>query len=104
MRPVPRESAEQVELSRYVELSRAEWARLRESTPLPLSEAQLRPLGGLTEDVSLDEVSDVFLPLSRLLNLYVAATQSLHHATGTFLGAQGLHVPYVIGLAGSVAV
>jgi type I pantothenate kinase len=104
MRPVPRQSAEQLELSRYVELSRAEWARLRESTPLPLSEAQLRPLGGLTEDVSLDEVSDVFLPLSRLLNLYVAATQSLHHATGTFLGAQGLHVPYVIGLAGSVAV
>jgi type I pantothenate kinase len=104
MRPVPRESAEQVELSRYVELSRAEWARLRESTPLPLSEAQLRPLGGLTEHVSLDEVSDIYLPLSRLLNLYVGATQSLHLATNTFLGTSGLHVPYVIGLAGSVAV
>ncbi len=104
MRPVPRESAEQVQLSRYVELSRAEWARLRESTPLPLSEAQLRPLGGLTERVSLDEVSDIYLPLSRLLNLYVGATQSLHRATNTFLGAAGLRVPYVIGLAGSVAV
>lgn len=91
-------------MSRYVDLSRAEWARLRASTPLPLSEAQLRPLGGLTEHVSLDEVNDVYLPLSRLLNLYVGATQSLHRATGTFLGADGLKVPYVIGVAGSVAV
>ena len=48
--------SEQAQLSRYVELTRSEWARLRESTPLPLSEAQLRPLGGLTERVSLDEV------------------------------------------------
>jgi type I pantothenate kinase len=95
--------SEQV-LSRYVELARGEWARLRETTPLPLSEAQLRPLGGLTERVSLDEVSDIYLPLSRLLNLYVGATQALHQATGTFLGARGLRVPYVIGVAGSVAV
>lgn len=95
---------EQVQLSRYVDLSRAEWAQLRASTPLPLSEAQLRPLGGLTEHVSLDEVSDIYLPLSRLLNLYVGATQNLHRATGTFLGADGLKVPYVIGVAGSVAV
>ncbi|MEQ1575438.1 MAG: type I pantothenate kinase, partial [Vicinamibacterales bacterium] len=83
---------------------RADWARLRASTPLPLSEAQLRPLGGLTERVSLDEVTDIYLPLSRLLNLYVGATQNLHRATGTFLGADGLRVPYVIGVAGSVAV
>lgn len=97
-------SGEQLHLSRYVELTRAEWARLRASTPLPLSEAQLRPLGGLTEHVSLDEVSDVYLPLSRLLNLYVGATKARHEATGTFLGTGGLHVPYVIGVAGSVAV
>lgn len=96
---------DQVDVSRYVDLTRAEWARLRASTPLPLSEAQLRPLGGVTERVSLDEVSDVYLPLSRLLNLYVGATQKLHAATNTFLGASPeLRIPYVIGIAGSVAV
>jgi type I pantothenate kinase len=72
---------------------------------LPLSEAQLRPLGGVTERVSLDEVSDIYLPLSRLLNLYVGATQKLHTATSTFLGGSpNLRIPFVIGVAGSVAV
>jgi type I pantothenate kinase len=98
-------STDQAQLSRYLDLSRAEWARLRAATPLPLSEAQLRPLGGLTEHVSLDEVIDVYLPLSRLLNLYVGATQNLHQATGTFLGTdEAARVPFVIGVAGSVAV
>ena len=97
--------SDQIDISRYVDLNRAEWARLRASTPLPLSEAQLRPLGGLTERVSLDEVTDVYLPLSRLLNLYVGATQKLHAATSTFLGGSAsLRIPYVIGVAGSVAV
>ena len=102
---MPTRSSDNVEISRYVDLNRAEWARLRASTPLPLSEAQLRPLGGLTERVSVDEVIDVYLPLSRLLNLYVGATQRLHEATGTFLGgATRVRIPYVIGIAGSVAV
>jgi type I pantothenate kinase len=87
-----------------VELTRAEWARLRASTPLPLSEAQLRPLVGINEQVSIGEVSDIYLPLSRLLNLYVAATQKLHGATATFLGTSAQKIPYVIGIAGSVAV
>jgi type I pantothenate kinase len=98
-------SRDKVEISRYVDLTRAEWARLRASTPLPLSEAQLRPLGGVTERVSLDEVIDVYLPLSRLLNLYVGATQNLHAATSTFLGGSAdLRIPYIVGVAGSVAV
>ena len=96
--------APQVDLSRFVEFSRAQWARLRASTPLPLSEAQLSGLVGLNERVSLDEVADVYLPLSRLLNLYVGATQTLHEATATFLGSAAPRLPYVIGLAGSVAV
>ena len=96
--------APQVDLSRFVEFSRAQWARLRASTPLPLSEAQLGGLVGLNERVSLDEVADVYLPLSRLLNLYVGATQTLHDASATFLGSAAPRVPYVIGLAGSVAV
>ena len=90
-------------VSRFIEFNRAEWARLRASTPLPLSEAQLRGLVGLNERVSLDEVEDIYLPLSRLLNLYVGATQKLHDATATFIGS-ATRVPYVIGVAGSVAV
>ena len=91
-------------VSRFVEFSRAEWARLRASTPLPLTEPQLRSLVSVNERMSLDEVSDVYLPLSRLLNLYVAATQNLHAATATFLGSGTPRVPFVIGIAGSVAV
>ncbi len=90
-------------VSRFIEFNRAEWAKLRDSTPLPLSEAQLRGLVGLNERVSLDEVEDIYLPLSRLINLYVGATQTLHDATATFIGSP-TRVPYVIGVAGSVAV
>jgi type I pantothenate kinase len=97
-------SQEQVEISPFLEFSRAQWALLRAATPLPLSEAQLRGLVGFNERVSLDEVSDIYLPLSRLLNLYVGATRTLHGATATFLGSTALRVPYVIGVAGSVAV
>jgi type I pantothenate kinase len=97
-------SGEQVAVSRFVEFTRAEWARLSDATPLPLTEAQLRQVIGPTERMSLDEVADVYLPLSRLLNLYVAARQRLHEATATFLGAATPRVPYVVGVAGSVAV
>ena len=97
--PVPH-----VEVSRFVEFGREQWAGLRKATPLPLSAEQLSSLQGLNERVSLDEVTDIYLPLSRLLNLYVAATQTLHDATATFLGSASPRVPYVIGLAGSVAV
>lgn len=91
-------------MSRFVEFTRAEWAARREATPLPLTEPQLRGLVSVNERMSLDEVADVYLPLSRLLNLHVGATQNLHAATATFLGAEMPRVPYVIGIAGSVAV
>jgi type I pantothenate kinase len=94
----------QVEISRFLEFSRADWAALRASTPLPLTEPQLRGLVSVNERMSLDEVADVYLPLSRLLNLYVAATQNLHQATATFLESSTPRVPFVIGMAGSVAV
>ena len=90
--------------SRFVSLDRPAWAALARSTPLTLSEADVADLQGINENISLDEVAEVYLPLSRLLNLYVAATQTLHQATATFLGATAAKVPYVIGLAGSVAV
>jgi type I pantothenate kinase len=91
-------------VSRFIEFTRAEWARLRASTPLPLTEPQLRGLVGLNEPMSLDEAADIYLPLSRLLNLHVAASQGLQRATATFLGSDGPRVPFVIGVAGSVAV
>jgi type I pantothenate kinase len=90
--------------SPWVELARPDWAALRSATPLTLSEDDLDHLRGLNERVSLDEVAEVYLPLSRLLNLYVAATQELHRATDTFLGSLAAKVPFVIGIAGSVAV
>src|SRR3954453_8323517 len=88
----------------FIELSRAEWARLRANTPLTLDEDELRELQGVNEAVALDEVRDVYLPLSRLLNLRVAATQRLHEVTSNFLGVLTPHVPFVIAIAGSVAV
>lgn len=87
-----------------MDFARSEWARLRANTPLTLSEADLAELQGLNERVSLAEVEAVYLPLSRLLNLHVAATQNLHTATDTFLGTLPNPLPYVIGVAGSVAV
>lgn len=91
-------------LSRYLSFTRAEWAPLRGKTPLTLTEADLKTLRGLNEHLDLDEVRDIYLPLSRLLNLYVAASQQLGVVTDTFLGNTAGHVPFIIGIAGSVAV
>jgi type I pantothenate kinase len=96
--------AGEVAISRFVEFTRAEWAQLRAATPLPLTEPQLRRLVSANERMSLDEVADIYLPLSRLLNLYVGATRNLHEASATFLGTDTPRVPFVIGIAGSVAV
>ena len=104
MPALPIQPTEAVEISPYLRFSRPEWAHLRASTPLPLTESDLFTLRGINEDVSLDEVAGVYLPLSRLLNLYVSAIQSLHKATDTFLGHLPAKVPYIIGIAGSVAV
>jgi len=92
------------DLSPYRRFTAGEWGRLRADTPLPLSEGELEELKGFGERVSLDEVSEVYLPLSRLLNLYVGATQDLYRITSGFLGRTHDKVPYIIGVAGSVAV
>jgi type I pantothenate kinase len=92
------------DLTPYVELSRPQWRVLRESTQLALTETELHRLEGLGESVSVDEAVDIYLPLSRLINLQVAARQALHAATTTFLGERAAKVPFVIGVAGSVAV
>ena len=91
-------------LSRYLSFTRHEWAPLRGKTPLTLNEGDLQALRGLNERLDLDEVRDIYLPLSRLLNLYVAASQQLGLVTDTFLGNTAAHVPFIVGIAGSVAV
>lgn len=104
MTAFPLEAAKSEQISPYLRFSREEWAALRASTPLPLTETDLATLRGINEEVSLDEVANIYLPLSRLLNLYVSAIQALHKATDTFLGHLPAKVPYIIGIAGSVAV
>jgi type I pantothenate kinase len=89
---------------RYLTFNREEWADLRAATPLTIRERDLEALRGINEKIDLDEVAAVYLPLTRLLNLYVSATQNLHKVSATFLGAMAPKVPYVIGIAGSVAV
>jgi type I pantothenate kinase len=84
--------------------SRDEWAKLRADTQLTLTLEDLRKLQSMHEPISLEEVIAIYLPLSRLLALYVAATQGLFKATQRFLGADDGKVPYIIGIAGSVAV
>jgi type I pantothenate kinase len=92
-------------LSPYRVFRREEWARLRADTPLTLTADDVVLLQSLNDPISLDEVVAIYLPLSRLLSLYVAATQGLFKATQRFLLAENeIKVPYIIGIAGSVAV
>jgi type I pantothenate kinase len=90
--------------SPYVELDRAAWARLRDHHPMSLTQADLTRLRGLGERLDMAEVEEVYLPLSRLLNFYVGATAGLHRITTDFLGERPERTPFVIGVAGSVAV
>jgi type I pantothenate kinase len=91
------------ELSPYVEFDRAQWSALRAATPLTLGEADVDALRGLNEPFELSEVEEVYLPLTRLLNLRFSATRDLRVVTETFLGHLRARVPYVIGIGGSVA-
>jgi len=100
----PRMSDLAKEVSPFRRFSRDEWAALRADTPMTLTEADLHEVRGLNDHISVTEVETIYLPLSRLLNLYVVATQDLFRATTTFLHAKDHKVPYIIGIAGSVAV
>ena len=91
-------------MSQYTEFSRDEWKELRNSTPLTLSEDDLANLRGINENIDLAEVADIYLPLTRFINLHYRATREWHSAQQDFLGPQGAKSPYIIGLAGSVAV
>lgn len=90
--------------SPYRVFSREDWARLRADTPMTLEPSELEQLSGVIEELSVDEVEQIFLPMSRLLNLYVAAAQKLYSVSSEFLGRKDTKVPFIIGVAGSVAV
>lgn len=104
--PESRSAHRKPEATPYVDLTREQWSALREKTPLPLTADEVERLRGLGDVIDLDEVRDIYLPLSRLLNLYVGATDGLRSALNTFLGEKGEQsgTPFVIGVAGSVAV
>src|SRR5437899_4555910 len=91
-------------LSPYRTFSRAEWASLREDTPMTLTVGEVARLRSLNDRLDMKEVEEIYLPLSRLLSLYVAATQRLFRAQQGFLGTEDAKMPYVIGVGGSVAV
>src|SRR3954452_18373266 len=91
-------------LSPYLTLSRAEWAALREDTPMPLTADDVAGVRSLHDRLDMKEVEDIYLPVSRLLSLYVAAAQRLFIVQQHFLGTAEAKVPYIIGVAGSVAV
>jgi type I pantothenate kinase len=98
------DQAGQTAVSPHRVFTRAEWARLRADTPLTLTEADLERLHSINDPISIDDVVEIYLPLSRLLSLYVRATQGLYEATRAFLGTTDGKTPYIIGIAGSVAV
>jgi type I pantothenate kinase len=92
------------DVSPYRAFSRTEWANLRADTPLTLEPGEIARLRSLHDRLDINEVEDIYLPLSRLLVLYVAATQRLFRAQQGFLGTEDTKVPYIIGVGGSVAV
>ncbi|MCB9696985.1 MAG: type I pantothenate kinase [Alphaproteobacteria bacterium] len=90
--------------SPFTTFDRPAWAKLRADTPLTLTDGDLEALRGLSVPLSIDEVEQVYLPLTRLLNLWFRSSRELRAATDRFLGRNGHGVPWIIGLAGSVAV
>jgi type I pantothenate kinase len=97
-------SLNRVSIPRYLDFDRAAWSRLRANTPLTLDEADLEKLRGINVLLDVEMVQDTFLPLSRLLNLHFQGSRQLASVTDTFLGTPPRPVPFVIGVAGSVAV
>ncbi len=92
------------ELSPYLAIERDDWAELGKNTQLPLTEQELTNLKSLGDFLDMKEVEDVYLPVSHLLSLYANQTQKLHSASSNFLGERSAKTPFIIGIAGSVAV
>ncbi|MEI7420431.1 MAG: type I pantothenate kinase, partial [Actinomycetes bacterium] len=91
-------------VSPFVDISRSDWAELAKSTEAPLTQAEIEKIRGLGDFLDLAEVAEIYLPLSQLLNLYVSQAQNLHKISGSFLERTNKRTPFIIGVAGSVAV
>ena len=100
----PSTPVNQGELTPFVEILRSDWSQLGNATKQPLTESEISQIRGLGDFLDLTEVSEVYLPLSRFLNLYVTKHSDIHKATSDFLGERAKPVPFIIGVAGSVAV
>jgi len=96
-------SVAKLDLAPYHRFTRAEWSRFRNGEPMTLTDEDVRRLRSLTDPISLYEAEDVYLPIARLISFYVEATQAVHRVSTRFLGADDRKVPYIIGVAGSVA-
>ena len=88
----------------YLTFDRNKWAKLRKSEPMTLSETEIEQLKGINDELSIDEVRDIYLPLSRLLNYYINSTKSRQAVIMNFLNEKLQKIPFVIGIAGSVSV
>jgi len=88
----------------YLQFNRFQWAALRDSVPMTLSEDEVARLKGINEDLSIAEVAEIYLPLSRLLNFYISSNLRRQAVLEQFLGTNGPKIPYIISIAGSVAV
>ena len=90
--------------SPYMLFNREQWAALRESEPMTLTPEEVEKLKGINDELSMDEIRDIYLPLSRLLSYYVTATTSRQAAMMKFLNQEARKIPFIIGVAGSVSV
>ena len=88
----------------YLHFNRSQWAALRDSVPMTLTEGEIARLKGINEDLSLEEVAEIYLPLSRLLNFYISSNLRRQAVLEQVLGTDGQRIPYIISIAGSVAV
>lgn len=95
---------EQTLMTPYLQFNRDQWAALRDSVPMTLTEEEITRLKGINEDLSLEEVAEIYLPLSRLLNFYISSNLRRQAVLEQFLGTNGQRIPYIISIAGSVAV
>jgi type I pantothenate kinase len=92
-----------LELNPYHRFSKAEWAQYRDGEPMTLAAADIERLRALTDPISLAEAEEIYLPLSRLISFYVEAAQAVHRVSTRFLGTEDTQIPFIIGVAGSVA-
>lgn len=95
--------ADKLELNPYHRFSKAEWAQYRDGEPMTLGAADIDRLRALTDPISLTEAEELYLPLSRLISFYVEAAQAVHRVSTRFLGTEDHQIPFIIGVAGSVA-